>query len=173
MVDTMIKLLDESSLEELFKFEIENRSYFDKIGLPRADRYYDFNNFKITINNLLREQEKGLIYMYLVMDYYGKVIGRVNIVSIVRENLNKAELGYRIGEKYQNKGHGTNGVKLVLDQATNIHKLHRIEAGIWVKNIGSKKVLLKNGFQFVGAYKEYFFQNNKWNDSMIFEKIID
>lgn len=111
--------------------------------------------------------------MYLIIDDCGKIIGRVNLVSMIRGGVNKAELGYRIGEKYQGKGHGTDAVRLVLDQAAKKHKLHRIEAGTSPNNIGSQVVLIKNGFQFTGRYNEYIYQKGKWNDSINFEKILD
>lgn len=168
-----IKLLDESVVEELFKFELENRSFFEKVGLPRADRYYNFNNFKITTKEIIKEQENDRIYMYLVKDCYKNIVGRVNLVSVIRENFNKAEIGYRMGEQHQGKGYATSAVKLVLDEALNKHKLHRIEAGTASDNIGSKIVLIKNGFQFVGRYNKYIYQNGKWHDSLIFEKILD
>ena len=168
----IIKLLERSLEEKLFKFELENRSYFENIGFPRVDGYYDFNNFKTIINELTEEQEDELIYMYLIIDDSGDIVGRVNLVSIVRGSLNKAELGYRVGENYQSKGYGTNAVRLVLDEASKKHKLHRIEAGTSPDNIGSQIILIKNGFQFVGRHNEYIYKNNKWQDSIIFEKIL-
>lgn len=172
MGDIIIKLLERSLEEKLFKFELENRSFFEKVGFPRADCYYDYNNFKIILKELIEEQENGLIYMYLIIDDSGNIVGRVNLLSIVRGNLNKAELGYRVGENYQSKGYGTNAVRLVLDEAFKKHKLHRIEAGTSPDNIGSQIVLIKNGFQFVGRYNQYIYQNDKWNDSIIFDKIL-
>ncbi|MCY6356054.1 hypothetical protein [Clostridium sp. ZS2-4] len=71
-----------------------------KIGLPRGDSYYEFNNFNTIIKELVEEQEKGLLYMYLIKDHSENVIGRINLVSVVRGSFNKAELGYRIGEKH-------------------------------------------------------------------------
>ena len=131
------------------------------------------NNFQTIIKELIEEQEKDLVYMYLITDYYDNIIGRVNLISVMRGSFNKAELGYRIGEKHQGKGYATSAVKLVLDEAVNKLKLHRIEAGTAPDNIGSQIVLVKNGFQFVGRYSKYVYQNGKWHDSLNFEKILD
>lgn len=109
--------------------------------------------------------------MYLIKDCHKKIVGRVNLVSVVRGSFNKAEIGYRISEKHQGNGYGTKAVKLALDEAKNNHKLHRIESGASADNIGSQIVLIKNGFQFVGRYNEYIYQNGKWQDSINFEKI--
>ena len=168
-----IRLLDQSDEEELFKFELENRAFFESKFLSRNSSYYDFNNFKTTIKELIEEQAKDLVYMYLIIDDYGKIVGRVNLVSIIRGDFNKAELGYRIAEKHQGKGYATNAVEAVLDAATNTHKLHRIEAGTSPDNIGSQIVLIKSRFQFIGRYNQYIYQDGKWNDSISFEIILD
>ncbi|MBU3146669.1 GNAT family N-acetyltransferase [Clostridium sp. CF012] len=173
MLDIIIKLLEQSDALELFAFELENKLFFERIGLPRGDNYYDYNNFNIIIKGLVEEQEKGLIYMYLIMDCSRKIIGRINLTSVVRGNVNKAELGYRVGEKHQCKGYATSAVRLVLDEAVNRHKLHRIEAGTSPDNIASQIVLIKNGFQFTGRYSNFIYQDGKWYDSISFEKILD
>jgi ribosomal-protein-alanine N-acetyltransferase len=173
MNKVIIKILEESDIQELFKFETENRAYFERLGFGRQSSYYELENFKTIVRELVEEQEKGLVYMYLIKDCSGRIVGRVNLVSIVRGGFNKAELGYRIGENDQRNGYATTAVKLVLDEAKNKHKLHRIEAGTSPDNIGSQIVIIKNGFQFTGRYKDYIYQNGKWQDSICFEKILD
>lgn len=173
MADIIIKLLEQSDEEKLFKFEIENRDFFESMVSSRGDSYYDFNNFKTIVKELVEEQEKGLVYMYLIVDKCGEIIGRVNLVSIMRGDFNKAELGYRVAEKHQGKGYAIKAVKLILDEAANKHKLHRIEAGTSSNNIGSQIVLIKNGFQFSGRYNKYIYHNGKWHDGINFEKILD
>lgn len=173
MSDIIVKLLEKSDEEELFKFELENRDFFENMVSSRGDSYYEFNNFRMIMKELIEEQEKGLAYMYLIKDDDDKIVGRVNLVSIIRGSFNKAELGYRIGRKHQGKGYATSAVKFVLDEAVNKHKLHRIEAGTSPDNIGSQIVLIKNGFQFTGRYNKYIYYNGKWHDSINFEKILD
>jgi ribosomal-protein-alanine N-acetyltransferase len=173
MSDIIIKSLEQSDALELFAFELQNKLFFERIGLARGDNYYDYNNFNIIIKGLVEEQEKGLIYMYLIMDCSRKIVGRINLTSVVRGNFNKAELGYRVSEEHQCKGYATSAVRLVLDEAVNRHKLHRIEAGTSPHNIGSQIVLIKNGFQFTGRYSNFIYQDGKWYDSISFEKILD
>jgi [ribosomal protein S5]-alanine N-acetyltransferase len=168
-----IKTLEESDTQDLFKFELKNRLFFKKMGFARDDSYYESENFKEIVKNLVKEQEKELVYMYLIKDCSGEIVGRGNLVAVVRGSFNKAELGYRIGEEHQGKGYATSAVKLVLSEAKIKHQLHRIEAGTSPDNIGSQIVLIKNGFQFTGRYNKYIYQNEKWHDSINFEKILD
>jgi [ribosomal protein S5]-alanine N-acetyltransferase len=173
MSDIIINLLEESDAQGLFTFELKNRAFFERVGFPRGDNYYELNNFNAMIKELIEEQEKGLVYMYLIKNQNGMILGRINLYSIVRGSFNKAELGYRMGEEHQGKGYATSAVKLILDKAVNNHKLHRIEAGTSPDNIGSQIVLIKNGFQFVGRYNKYIYKNEKWSDSIFFERILD
>ena len=173
MGEIRISLLQEADTEMLYKFELDNRNFFESMVPPRGDDYYDSNNFNAIIKELVKEQENGLIYMYLIKDSMNSILGRVNLVSIVRGSFNKAELGYRIGKGYNGKGYATKAVSLVMEEALNIHRLHRIEAGTSPDNIGSQIVLIKNGFQFSGRYNQYIYQGGKWQDSINFEKILD
>ncbi|MGC7871040.1 GNAT family N-acetyltransferase [Desulfosporosinus sp. SYSU MS00001] len=173
MPDITINFLEESDAQELFTFELKNRAFFERIGFPRGDNYYELNNFNRIIKESIEEQEKGLVYMYLIKDHTGMILGRINLLSIERGSFNKAGLGYRIGEEHQGKGYATSAVKLVLDEAVNKHKLHRIEAGTSPYNIGSQIVLIKNDFQFVGRFSKYIYKNGEWCDSIYFERILD
>jgi ribosomal-protein-alanine N-acetyltransferase len=173
MSDITIKLLEGSDAEELFQFELENRNFFESMVPSRGDRYYEFDNFKTVQKEIMKDQEEGSLYMYLIKDQDHKIVGRVNLVSIARGIFNKAELGYRIGKDYTGKGYATKAVALILYEATHQHKLHRIEAGTSPDNIGSQIVLIKNGFQFTGRNHKYIYQNGAWQDSIHFEKILD
>ncbi|WP_273226656.1 GNAT family N-acetyltransferase [Geosporobacter ferrireducens] len=139
----------------------------------RGNSYYERENFKKIIAELVEEQEKGFVYMYLIKDLMENILGRVNLVSIMRGCFNKAELGYRVGKAYNGKGYATKAVNLVLEKALIIHKLHRIEAGTSPENIGSQIVLIKNGFQFCGRSSQYIYQDGRWQDSINFEKILE
>ncbi len=168
-----VKRLSLDDADSLFEFEVENRSYFKTIGLSRSDSYYNRDSFQKIIEKLVAEQEKDIHYMYLVMNTQGRVIGRVNLTDVMKEPFNKAELGYRIGEKHQGKGFATAAVKLIIKQACLVHKLHRIEAGTYPQNVGSQIVLIKNGFQFVGKYNQYILKSDGWADSLLFEKVLN
>ena len=173
MNNITIKLLKKDDVKELLYFETINRSYFEETCLSRGDSYYDFNNLNRIISELVDEQNEGINYMYIIRNSEDKIVGRINLVDIVRGNFNKAEIGYRIGKEYIGRGYGEKAVKLALYDAANKYKLHRIEAGVSTENIASQKVLIKNGFSKVGTYNKYIFLNGKWSDSIIFEKLLD
>lgn len=173
MQQVFIKELTLDDTDDLFKFETDNKDYFNSIGLGRDEKYYEYNFFKAIINNLVSEQNQDMLYMYLIYNRNREIVGRVNLTEIIREPLHKAEIGYRIGEMYQKKGYATEAVNLVLEKALNNHNLHRIEAGTSPDNKCSQNVLLKTGFTYVGRYSQYIKINGNWTDSLIYEKVLD
>lgn len=168
-----IELLDKSYSEKLFNFEKENRDYFKSIGLPRKDAYYEYQSFIKIINELVEEQSQGFHYMYLVIDEQENIVGRINLTNVVQGPLKKAELGYRVGKGYQEKGYATKAIKLITEKAYKEHMLHRLEAGTSPQNIASQIVLIKNGFQFAGKYHQYILGGDSWTDCILFEKVLE
>ena len=172
MTDVNIRLLDQSYEKELFKFETENKDFFASKFLSRGSVYCNCDNFKIAVRELIEKQETDSLYMYLLIDEHGEIIGRVNLVSITRGDLNKAELRYTVAKKHQGKGYATGAVKFVLDEAARKHKLHKIEAGTSFDNAGSQIVLMKNGFKITGRYNDCICQDGQWTDCIKLEKTL-
>lgn len=158
--------------KSLLKFEIENRSFFEESCLSRGDEYYEEERFIHILKELIEEQEQGMHYMYLIKDDEDQIIGRINLVNIIRGNFNKAELGYRIGRKYNGKGYAKKAVEIILKEAKDVHMFHRIEAGTSYFNIPSQIVLEHNGFRKVGVYNKFIYLNGNWEDSIIYEMIL-
>ncbi len=171
MSEVSIHLLMGENCDEIFQFEVENRKFFESIIPGRGEWYYTKENFKEITQEIIEEQELGIRYMYIIRNNDGDMVGRINLFSVDRGIFQKAELGYRIGQKYNRRGYATKAVKLVLEEAFEKHKLHRVEAATSPNNIGSQIVLIKNGFQFVGRAHKHINVNGIWNDSVFFERL--
>ena len=171
-MDTLsVELLSRRHAEELWEFEQENRGFFEATLPARGDAYYDWDAFIAMLKGIEEEQRQNLCYMYIVRNAKGVLIGRVNLFSVVGEPVFGAELGFRMGERYNRRGYATAAVGLVVEQAFDVHRLHRVEAGTSPSNVGSQIVLIKNGFQYVGHAHHVLRVNHVWQDSLIFEKI--
>ncbi|TQR21702.1 GNAT family N-acetyltransferase [Psychrobacillus vulpis] len=158
-MEIIIERLQEKDAAELFKFESENRSYFEKSVPNRGDEYYNIENFKIKHKELLEEQEKQESYFYLIKDQSSSIIGRINVVDIDRTK-NIGHVGYRVGEIHTGKGIANKALKLLLTNISseNINKLHAKTTSI---NIASQKVLERNGFTRVITDDEEFVMNDQ------------
>ncbi len=157
----------ENSIDVYF-FEEENREYFERNLPPRPGSYFDPEGFKEITKELLTEQENHDVYMHLIRDSQGIMVGRINL-NVLGSDRKTAELGYRIGENFTNLGYASEAVRLVLDKAFHTYGLDRIIAGTAIDNLASKRVLLKNGFIFSRVIENDFQINNEWVHTAVFE----
>lgn len=157
------------NLKKIYDFEVENKLYFEKTLPPRPKEYVNFETFERLMKEFLEEQARGEIYMCIILDSTKKIIGRVNLSSINRD-MKKAEIGYRISEKEQGKGYASESVKMMIEKCTKKFDLEKIEAGTSTKNLGSQKVLIKNGFKLIAREEKIMKVNKQWIDGLLFEK---
>lgn len=95
----------------------------------------------------------------------GKFIGFMGFYRTQPENY-RTEIGYMISPEFEGKGYVTESVRAMLNYAFNEVGFHSVCAVIDPKNIGSGKVLEKNGFRKEAHFVEDFFWNNKFIDSV-------
>ena len=163
-----LELMSEENSIDVYSFEKENREYFERSLPPRPANYFDLEGFKEITRELLTEQTNRDVYMHLIRDSQGTMIGRINL-SVLDSDRKTAELGYRIGENVTNLGYASEAVKLVLDKAFATYGFNRIIAGTARDNIASQRVLLKNGFTFSRMIENDLQIHNEWVDTAVFE----
>ena len=163
-----LELLSEENSLDIYFFEKENREYFEQNLPPRPANYFDLEGFKEITRELLREQENHDVYMHLIRDTQGVMVGRINL-SVLGKDRKTAELGYRIGENVTNLGYASEAVKLVLEKAFTTYGFNRIIAGTATDNLASQRVLLKNGFTFSRVIENDLQIHNEWVHTAVFE----
>ena len=163
-----LELLSEENSLDVYSFEKENREYFEQNLPPRPANYFDSEAFKEITRELLREQDNHYVYMHLIRDAQGVMVGRINL-SVLGKDRKTAELGYRIGENVTNLGYASEAVNLVLEKAFTTYGLHRIIAGTATDNLASQRVLLKNGFTFSRVIENDLQIHNEWVHTAVFE----
>lgn len=96
-----------------------------------------------------------------------KCIGLIGFYRTQPEHF-RTELGYMIAPEHNSKGYVTEAVKTLLDYAFNTLNFHSIEAVIDSRHTASERVLQKNGFEKEAHFKENFFYNNEFTDTVIY-----
>ncbi|MGY0693708.1 GNAT family N-acetyltransferase [Virgibacillus sp. FSP13] len=168
-MDILIEKLQNADAEKLYTFELENRSFFEKMVPTRGDDYYIPEIFKKRHETILEEQAHGCSYFYLIKDKNDSIIGRMNLVDIDKSE-KIGHLGYRVGQVHTRKGIASKALKL-LEAATD-QGIIKIKAKTTTNNIPSQKVLEKNGFEHIEHGDEEFEMNGEklkfvyylWND---------
>jgi RimJ/RimL family protein N-acetyltransferase len=82
-----------------------------------------------------------------------KIIGGMGLHKVDKFQ-GRADVGYWLGKKYQRKGYGSEALKALLDLAFKKLKLRRVEAGVFVGNPSSGKLLEKFGAKKEGIKRK-------------------
>lgn len=158
-MDVYIERLQVTDAEGLYKFELENRTFFEEMVPTRGDDYYNPEIFKKRHEALLEEQVQGGSCFYLIKDKDSSILGRINLVDI--DEFHKiGHLGYRVGQVYTGKGIANKALKILIETVTD-QGIKQIKATTTTNNIASQRILEKNGFEIIATSSEEFEMNGQ------------
>ena len=120
---------------------------------------------------LARRRFEESLALPCVIIYQGRIVGRINLNNIVHGVFCSADLGYWVSQEYNGRGVATAAVAAVVRRAFDELVLHRIQAGTLVHNLGSQRVLLRNGFDRIGLAPAYLRIAGRWQDHLLFQRI--
>lgn len=95
------------------------------------------------------------------------VIGTICYWRMQKEHY-RAEIGYVLHPAQQGKGIMDEAVKAVLHYGFETMQLHSVEANVNPANENSMKLLEKNGFVKEAYFRENYYYNGKFLDSVIY-----
>ncbi len=125
---------------------------------PRAKTPKEFSNY-------LKRASGDRHYRFLVIHQEsGGLAGVININDVIRGNFQSASLGYYAFAPYAGRGLMSAGLRLVLKQAFQKLKLHRLEANIQPDNHASLALVKKCGFVREGISRRLIKVRGRWKD---------
>lgn len=89
-------------------------------------------------------------------------------IKLGKLNYHTAEVWYKLHKDFWGNGYATEGLKELLAFGFNDLKLHRIEAGCAVENIGSIRVLEKAGMTREGRKRKKLPLRSGWMDNYFY-----
>jgi [ribosomal protein S5]-alanine N-acetyltransferase len=111
--------------------------------------------------------EAGRGYAFGIFDA-GGLVGYANLNAVVRGVFQNAYLGYAVAEKANGRGYATEAVRAAVRIAFEELGLHRVQAAVMPRNVGSIRVLEKAGFRREGLAEGYLLINGTWEDQVLF-----
>lgn len=96
-----------------------------------------------------------------------EMIGQIGFWRIDTEN-HRAEIGYMLRPEFFGKGFGSEAVKAVLSHGFGQFHFHSVEANVSPGNDASKKLLEKAGFVQEAYFRENYYFDGRFLDSVIY-----
>jgi len=168
---TILRLLEVSDAAQLAEAYVRNREHLRPWDPEREDAFFTQAWHAENISQTLAANEHGLAYPYgLFRDQ--QLIGRFNIVSVVRGPFQSASLGYWVDHRFTGQALASRAVAALRIEAVENVGLHRLEASTLLHNFASQKVLLNNGFAQIGMAPNYLKIAGRWQDHNLYQTIL-
>jgi len=135
-----------------------------KVALYSDNQYRNFSvsEQKLYVSGCLEDKN---------IDLYGIFSDNIHIGNITLTGISsvhkRAEISYVIGDvRYWNRGFASLAVSEVIKISKSKYQLNKLYAGVSAKNIGSIKILEKNGFSLEGVRKSHLYYNDVFTDQL-------
>lgn len=117
------------------------------------------------------ESDHSYLFAIIAADC-DKHVGNIKIGPI-HPHYKYADISYFIGDRnYWGKGIATQAINLVSDFGFKDLRLHRIQAGVFEKNVGSTIALERAGFIMEGYLRNQLLDTNgEWQNHLFFGKL--
>ncbi|MCM3718161.1 GNAT family N-acetyltransferase [Fictibacillus phosphorivorans] len=160
-----LKPVDRNEIEPLLELETRNKDFFNQFAPTRDDDFCTLEGQAKRLERMEENRENDLGYSFgIYLNDSDILIGQIGLFKLERGPGQKAMVGYSLDKEHNGKGYMTEALKLIVRFAFNQIKLHRIEAQVMPRNIGSVRILEKNGFHKEGIAKKNVMINGKWED---------
>ena len=154
-----IRLFNENDVDDLYEYcsDDEVTKY---LSFPTYTKKQDAID---RINYCIERYEKLDAPILWAIEYKEeqKLIGGIDFVKWDEAN-NKAEIGYLLSRKYWNKGIMTEALAVILKFGFEKMGLNRIQIICDERNIGSSRVMEKNGLKYEGTLRQERFEKGEY-----------
>lgn len=164
----LVSLDDVPLLGELLRL---NRDFLAPWEPIRGDSYFTVDGQRAAIRSALDQCEQGSTLPHVILDGAGRLVGRITLSQIVRGPFQSCSLGYWVAAKDNGRGLATSAVRCVLRVAFDELGLHRVQAGTLLHNLGSQRVLGRNGFVQYGLAPAYLNIAGRWQDHALYQVV--
>ncbi len=158
-----LRPVSEIDIQNIYNLQsLEQTAKYNTSGIPK-----NINETKSKVQKWIIENNKQNIKEYtfaieLIDD--SKFIGLIGI-NLGKEHYKNAEVWFQFDFKFWNKGFATESLKRTIAFGFDKLKLHRIEAGCAIENIGSITVLEKAGMMREAHTRKLLPLKSGWSDN--------
>jgi [ribosomal protein S5]-alanine N-acetyltransferase len=151
---------------------IRSREHLRPFDPVRPDSFWTLAGQQSRIEEMVQHMKEGrLLACAMLRD--GRVLGCATLNTIVLGPFCSANLGYWVDPAEAGRGLASRAVAALCEIADQDLGLHRIQASTSPLNVASQRVLAKNGFEQWGTAPNYLHINGRWQDSYLFQRILN
>ncbi len=158
-----IKPVSKNYVENVYNLQcLEETAKYNTSGIPNS-----INDTKIIVEKWISENNKEKItQITFIVELINenKFIGLIGI-HLGKEQYKNAEVWFQYDYSFWNKGYATECLRKIIDFGFEQLKLHRIEAGCAIENIGSIRVLEKVGMLREARTRKLLPLKSGWSDN--------
>jgi ribosomal-protein-alanine N-acetyltransferase len=132
-------------------------------SIEEAKSFLDKIDASLNSNN-------GIMWGITLIENPGRLIGNIGYWRLIKEHY-RAEVGYMLHPSFWKKGIMKEALLRVIDFAFDEMNLHSIEANINPGNAASAMLLESTGFIKEAYFKEDFFFNGAFHDTIIYSRL--
>jgi ribosomal-protein-alanine N-acetyltransferase len=161
----LLRKLEATDAEQLFMLRSDENvmKYIGKKPMQTIEEALEFINLiNDNVNN-----NSGINWAMTLKEEPAKLIGVIGLWRIMKEHY-RAEIGYMLSPEFWKKGFTKEAILKVIEYGFHELKLHSIQGNINASNIASGKALESSGFTREAHFKEDFFFDGKFEDTMIY-----
>ncbi len=163
----LLRQLNAADAPEVFYLR-SDKAVLEFLGKEPAKSVQEADAFIKAVNQNLQNND-AIMWGICLRNKPGTIIGTICFWNMQKENY-RSEIGYVLHPAYWKKGMMKEAMLKVLDFGFSKIKLHSVEARVHADNKGSVALLEAAGFEKEGHFKEDFFYNNRFYDTVVYSK---
>jgi ribosomal-protein-alanine N-acetyltransferase len=153
----------------LLAYRLENRSFLQPFEPAQHNDQFTSQFAEQKIEQWIDESVSDIGYAFgIFLKESDLLVGTIHLNRVIRGPLFNCLVGYSMAQRFNGQGLMTEAVGISLTIAFGPLGLHRVEAGVMPRNIGSMRILEKNGFRQEGLFRKYLRINGEWEDHAVF-----
>ena len=165
-----MRLLGLEDADALLDYYVANREHLRPWVPALPEDFFSLDYQKRRMENYLHLAKRSEEFRFAVLD--GETMAAsINLTAVEYGAFLNGRLGYSVGCDYVGKGVATKYIGVVCEFALERLTLHRIEANVMPRNIASRRVLEKCGFQKVGFSPKMVQIAGVWEDHDMFARV--
>lgn len=158
-----LKLIAKSDLEKIHELHsLPETDKFNTLGIPENISETEKIVDELIMKNNIKKKTNFTFKVELNEEK--QFIGLISI-NLGNPKFKNAEVWYKFHSNFWGKGYATESLNRILEFGFNELKLHRIEAGCAIDNIGSIRTLEKVGMTREGRKRKVLPLKNGWSDN--------